>query len=81
MIKLEFEIAIFLYLLITIFGILLIWLTGSKIKPPAKNTVDLESIWQCAICTYLYVDSKHPRFSTCPRCQSLNERENKGGVS
>jgi len=77
MIRLEFELAIFLYLLILIFGFLIAWLAFSKINisPPGKRL--LESIWQCSICTYIYVDSKNKRLSICPRCDSYNERDNK----
>lgn len=81
MIELEFETAIFLYLLVSIFGLLSIWLLFSRIKAPAKDSTQLESIWQCSICTYIYVDSKNKKFSVCPRCKSFNERSNefKGG--
>jgi hypothetical protein len=81
MIELEFETAIFLYLLISIFGLLFIWLLFSRIKIPANDQTQLESIWQCSICTYIYVDSKNKKFSACPRCKSFNERLNglKGG--
>ena len=79
MIKLEFETAIFLYLLFSIFGFLAIWLVFSKIKTPTEHSTQLESIWQCFICTYIYVDSKHKKLSVCPRCKSFNEREFKGG--
>jgi hypothetical protein len=37
----------------------------------------LEVIWQCFICAYIYVDSRNKRLSVCPRCRSYNE---KGGV-
>lgn len=80
MIKLEFETAVFLYLFISIFGILAIWLLFSKIKIPTKDEAELQSIWQCYICTYIYVDSKNKRLSVCPRCASYNEREGKGGA-
>ncbi len=79
MIRLEFEIAIFIYLLISIFGFLSFWLVFSKIKVPTKRSAQLESIWQCSICTYVYIDSKHKRLSVCPRCGSYNEKEEKGG--
>ena len=75
MIKLQFEIAIFLYLLISIFGFLTAWLIFSKMKVPMKGRAQFESIWQCSICTYIYVDSKNKKLSTCPRCASYNERE------
>ncbi|MFC1631374.1 hypothetical protein ACFL2I_02360 [Candidatus Omnitrophota bacterium] len=74
MIELQFELAIFLYLLIIVFGILTVWLLFGKGSLRAKNTAQIESIWQCAICTYIYVDSKNQRFSVCPRCASYNER-------
>jgi hypothetical protein len=78
MIELEFETAIFLYLLISIFGILFIWLLFSKIKVKRLKASESDSIWQCAICTYNYVDSKHKKLSVCPRCGSYNDREGGG---
>lgn len=78
MIKLQFEIAIFLYLLIAIFGFLVAWVIFTKMKIRAKHSAQLESIWQCFICTYIYVDSKNSRLSVCPRCKSYNEREGGG---
>ncbi len=78
MIELEFETAIFLYLLITVFGCIGMWLVFSRTKIPPHHTMELESIWQCAICTYIYVDSKHKKLSICPRCGSYNDREGGG---
>jgi len=78
MIRLEFEIAVFLYLLIAIFGFLTPWLVFSKTRVRAKRSAQLESIWQCSICTYIYVDSKNKILSICPRCGSYNEREGGG---
>jgi NADH:ubiquinone oxidoreductase subunit 5 (subunit L)/multisubunit Na+/H+ antiporter MnhA subunit len=74
MIKLQFEIAIFLYLLISIFGFLTAWLIFLKIKIPKKTSEQFESICQCSICTYIYVDSKNKVLTVCPRCGSYNER-------
>lgn len=78
MIELEFELGIFLYLLISIFGILGAWILFSRVKTPVKHSIELESIWQCSICTYIYVDSKHKMLSICPRCDSYNDREGGG---
>jgi hypothetical protein len=78
MIKLQFETAIFLYLLVTIFSFLVAWLIFFKIKIPPQRSRQLEVIWQCFICAYIYVDSRNKRLSVCPRCRSYNE---KGGVS
>ena len=75
MVKLEFETAVFLYLLLSIFSFLLVWLLFSKIRAPGKTDIQLESIWECSICTYVYIDSKNNRFSVCPRCASYNERK------
>ncbi|MBN2097705.1 MAG: hypothetical protein JW714_04415 [Candidatus Omnitrophica bacterium] len=79
MIRLEFEFAVFLFLLITIFAVLLIWLFWTKIKLPQQKNIQMESIWQCSICTYIYVDSKNQKLSVCPRCGSYNDRKEKGG--
>ncbi len=79
MIKLEFETAVFLYLLIAIFGFLAAWFVFSKIKRRSDEQAKLESIWQCSICAYIYVDSKNKVVSLCPRCNSYNQRKSKGG--
>lgn len=79
MIKVQFELAIFLYLLISIFGILSCWLIFSKINLPRGGSAEVESIWQCSICTYIYVDSKNKNLSICPRCNSYIERREEGG--
>ena len=77
MIRVEFETAVFWYLFFAIFGILGVWLLTSRIKLPGKDPAQAESIWQCFICTYIYVDSKHKRISLCPRCGSYNDRKEK----
>ncbi len=79
MISLEFELAIFFYLLISIFGFLIAWLVFSKPTVATKRYKQLESIWQCSICTYIYIDSKNKRLSLCPRCNSYNEKAEGGG--
>jgi len=77
MIQFEFETAIFLYLLVSIFIFLFAWILFSKIKIPSEYVGGLDSIWQCLICTYIYVDSKNEQISKCPRCKSYNERKEK----
>lgn len=79
MIKLEISLAVSLYLIISVIGVLILWLflerkrTFTKIRPEEKF------VWQCPICTFFYVDSQNEEFSTCPRCGSHNSR-NQGPV-
>jgi hypothetical protein len=43
---------------------------------------DRSWMWQCAVCTYLFVDSRAGSEARCPRCQSWTERgaaSRKGG--
>ena len=78
MVTLEFEVAIFLYLLLTVVGVLVVWFLFTRIEVPKTKSQERELIWQCAICTYIYVDSKHTMLSVCPRCGSYNDRQGGG---
>ncbi|NQV04376.1 MAG: hypothetical protein HQ532_02660 [Candidatus Omnitrophica bacterium] len=75
MIKIEFSLAIAIYLIFTVCLILLLWLVFERKK--LQSTISLEKgfFWQCSVCTYVYVDSTHSVISQCPRCESYSKKE------
>jgi len=76
MFKIDFAFGIALYLGLVLCIISIFWMFGErKTRILAGSNEKKESIWQCEICTYAYVDSKNFSISRCPRCGSYNERK------
>jgi len=81
MIKIDVSTAVSLYLVFSVIAVLVIWVTyeyGWKIK---KYASDKRFIWQCSVCLYTYIDSKHENYSKCPQCGSYNEKRADHNVS
>jgi len=74
MIRLELATAVAIYTFITVIGVLLLWISLGREEKITRYTSEKKHIWQCAICTYTYVDSRHDVISKCPRCGSFNKR-------
>lgn len=74
MIKIEFSLAITLYLFLTTIALLLYWIFFEKTKNFKDRSSSDRYVWQCSICTHFYIDSKHTTLSICPRCGSYNEK-------
>lgn len=79
MIELDISTAVALYLSLTVVTLLLIWLFLDRETKPRHYTSEKKSIWQCEVCTFIYIDSRHDVISRCPQCGSFNKR--KGAVS
>lgn len=75
MIRLEFSWAAALYICICMGAFLLYWIFFEKTKGLPNRSVSNRSIWQCGICTYFYIDSRHSDISVCPRCGSYNKKQ------
>jgi len=75
MIRLEFSLAIALYIFFTTIALLLYWIFFERAKNIKDHSSSDRYVWQCSICTYFYIDSKHTVFSVCPRCGSYNEKQ------
>jgi len=75
MIKIEFSLMVALYLILTMCIILILWMISEKRKILGLFSSDRSFFWQCNICTYVYVDSRHSMLSQCPRCGSYNKKE------
>ncbi len=76
MLKIEFSTAIALYLILTTCLVLLVLVFENK-KEPKQFSSEKNFLWQCSICTYVYIDSRHVNISQCPRCGSYNKKEEK----
>lgn len=79
MIKIEFSLAIALYLILTTCVVLLFLILKNR-REPKQFSSEKRFLWQCSICTYVYVDTRHNTISQCPRCGSYNKKEEKGST-
>jgi len=75
MIKIEFSLAIAMYLIFTVCLILILWLLFERKKQKVSVSLEKGFFWQCNVCTYVYVDTTHNVISKCPRCESFNKKE------
>ena len=75
MIKMEFSLAVAVYLILTVCLSLILWMYFEKKKTLKSIYSEKRFFWQCDICTYVYVDSMHNILSQCPRCGSYNKKE------
>jgi len=74
MIKIDFSLAIALFIIFFISLILIIWLLSKKQKDKDLS-LDDRFIWFCSVCTYTYINTKEDAISVCPRCGSYNKKE------
>lgn len=77
MVRLDISTAVSLYLVFSVVILLFLWALMGREKED-RLEVERTFIWECAICTFTYVDSRHDEISRCPRCNSLNKRDDKG---
>lgn len=76
MIKIEFSLAIALYVILVLCSIFISWMIVDKKRNlPGPSSPEKDFFWQCGTCTYVYIDTTHGTISTCPRCGSYNKRE------
>jgi len=75
MIKIELTLAISLYLICSVVGILVLWIVYERRKEFKRGNPEEKFVWQCNICTFFYVDSQSDEISVCPRCGSYNSRK------
>jgi hypothetical protein len=75
MIRLDFSIAVALYLFSSLGLMFFLWIflkkkafSGGLVKPLAPKF-----IWCCSICTYTYFTTHKTEISVCPRCGSYNK--------
>ncbi len=74
MFKLDVSSAVFLYLMSTLLVIFVMWIFFEKKAVLPKFVREEADVWECAICSYTYVDSTHHEISQCPQCKSYNKK-------
>ncbi|HDD64760.1 MAG TPA: hypothetical protein ENF61_01450 [Firmicutes bacterium] len=72
MIKIRLDFAVSIYLIFSLL-ILILWFLSEKRRKVIKRE-SKDSLWQCPICFYVYINSKDDEISQCPRCGSLHKR-------
>lgn len=72
MIKLDFSLAVFLYLATSVITILAAWIYFEQRRYIKRRDLTKDLLRKCDVCTYVYVDSHRENFSTCPQCGSYN---------
>ncbi|OIO35820.1 MAG: hypothetical protein AUJ74_04970 [Candidatus Omnitrophica bacterium CG1_02_44_16] len=75
MIKIDFSILICYYLCGQLILFLFFWLHDKRSVVRQRPLKD-NQIWQCSTCLYVYFKSKASNISTCPVCESFNQRQN-----
>jgi len=73
-VKLDISVAIFLYLFFTVIGVFILWVWLDRRPGLSAFNVERKDIWQCSICSYVYIDMKDVDLSRCPRCRSINKK-------
>ena len=73
--EVDFSIAIAIYLVLILLVFLVLWIFSERRAKSSSVASSKDFFWQCDVCTYIYVDSKHRIVSQCPRCKSYNKRE------
>ena len=74
MFRIDVSTAIFLYLMSSLLVIFVLWIFFEKKVVLPKFVREEADVWECAICTYTYVDSTHHEISQCPQCKSYNKK-------
>jgi len=75
MIRIDFLLAISIYLSTLILFLLGEWILDNKDSKIKDILQDTKFILQCPICSFIYHDYKNGAISICPRCNSYTERE------
>jgi len=74
MIKIDFSLAVALYLILFLSLLLIGWFLSGRQKDKDLS-LDPRSIWFCSVCTYTYITTREEAISVCPRCASYNKKE------
>ena len=74
MIKLDISVALFLYLFFSVICGFALWIWFDRKSKLNTFRVERKNIWQCSVCSYVYIDAKEEDLSRCPRCKSINKK-------
>lgn len=79
MIRIELPTLIFIYLYLSVIVIGCLWLLDAwRVQKRKKQA--LRYAVRCTICASIFEDKTNELLPRCPRCGSLNERRNFGGL-
>ncbi len=74
MVKIDFSIALSLYLLILLGVVFCLWIfLREEDSFGSFLSLSPRFIWCCSICTYTYFTTHRTEISVCPRCGSYNK--------
>ncbi|MCK4262143.1 hypothetical protein KAU86_01325 [bacterium] len=68
------DLSLALYLLLFLAFFLLLWAQRERKKRYRSIHQEEGYLWQCSICTFIYLDPEEDKLSHCPRCHSFNRR-------
>lgn len=74
MFKIDVATAVFLYLMSSLLAVFFFWIRFERKAILPKFIREKADVWECTICAYTYVDSKHHEISQCPQCKSYNKK-------
>ena len=74
MFRMDVSTAVFLYVMSSLLVIFLFWLIFERTTSLPKFVREEADVWECSICSYTYVDSRHQGISQCPQCKSYNKK-------
>lgn len=72
MIKVDLSLLFFIYLILSLGGIILLWGWFEIKHPPGSLKPYSKTIYRCTICTFRYIDNLDQSITKCPQCGSLN---------
>ena len=74
MIRVDVSVAVVFYVMSALLVIFVMWVFFEKKSVLPKFVREEADVWECTICAYTYVDSRHQEISQCPQCKSYNKK-------
>ncbi|HNR32176.1 MAG TPA: hypothetical protein PKI11_14900 [Candidatus Hydrogenedentes bacterium] len=75
MITISLTQALLLYSALILLGAIAVWVYTEADMRRAHRVLGKQYLWRCFFCAYSYLDEEAETLSECPRCGSLNSRE------
>ena len=74
MIRVDISTAVFLYVMSSLLVIFFLWIFFERKVVMPKFVREEADVWECTICSYIYVDSTHHEISQCTQCKSYKKK-------
>ncbi|MBU1047397.1 MAG: hypothetical protein KKD10_02210 [Candidatus Omnitrophica bacterium] len=75
MLNVPFSLLISLYIIPSLVIIIFFWVRSEARKKEKVPPESKQFSYCCPICAFVYIDSSKGDYSRCPRCDSLNNKE------